>query len=412
MHQYESVVADFINQKNQDMNELKLQIESNVNTVAHGIYLNSQGVPSFENWVNFIQVSDDLEELNEQWDDAYGQKMNEILDMAQAYGLCSTLDRDCAEDTIALKWFMYPEEYASVYFETMLGFTSYRKHINDLDSVWLLQADPDIEFCPSLVDTLDEEFWPCLTNNHGVEIRDVNVDMDMLDSYKEEGSWVYGLRNPVSPIFAVSYTLPWLNPSLMRNSGLMKPDWKELLARIKSVGEILTIAVAIAKTIQDMMADCGESQQYSVSMRRNNGFLTNDQSRKIAYKLEQKSITFDLKYSNTKIRGKATIFKLNGNGKVKAKDRSNKVGIEFCTRQFDVCGKVDYPVDGNLNIPTDTYREKYKKVKLTRGQGVIPFALAPTKSIHFLSFSFFYKSLYEKTIPVLAIGAPMTERCR
>ncbi len=405
-------LADFINQKSQAMNTLKSQIESKVITVAHGVYLNTQGAPSFENWVNFMQVSDDLEELNAQWDEAYGQSMNDILDLAQAFGLCSTLDRDCAEDTIALKWFIFPDEYASVYFETMLGFTSYRRQINDLDSAWLMQADPDIEYCPSLVDTLDEEFWPCMTNSRGVEIRDVNVDMDMLNSYKEEGSWVYGLRNPILPFYTVAYAFPSIKNVMNKHIGLFKTDWVKLLARIKSIGEILTIAVAIVKAVQDMMTDCGESQQYYLPARNRNGFVTIDGQRKIGYTLEQRSVTFDWKASNTKIRGKAKLFKLNSSGKIKGRDRSNKVGIEFCTRQFDVCNKVDYPVDANLIVPAYGFKEKIKKVKLTRQEGIIPFALACTKGIHFLSFSFSYKGNYEKTIPVLAIGVPVSVRCR
>ena len=157
---------------------------------------------------------------------------------------------------------------------------------------------------------------------------------------------------------------------------------------------------------------CGESQEGVARNNKYDGFLTNSGDRVIGYKLEQRSVTFDMKASNTKIRGKAKLYKRNSNGKITGKDRRGKVGIEFCTRQWDVCNKVDYPVDASLIVPVVGFKEHTKKVKLSRNEGIIPFALALTKAMHFLSFSFSYKGMYEKTIPVLAINTPVTARCR
>jgi|GEM_PF-3805494 len=413
-------LQDFIDGEKAKLDDLKSVIEDKVNTnVLNDVYLNGNNQPSYENWLRFIQVADDIEELNEMWDSAYAAGLTAILERAYELGLGPDLsgegnseEIDCAEESIENDYFVYPEEYASVYFEGQLNFTSYRALINQNVADWLADTDPQIDQDPSLVEELDEEFWTCITLDKEFEIRDPNVDENLLDGYLEYVAYnSKSMLFPSKPTFGISLAsigyFNYFNAYIIDWDKVMK-----IVTRIKDIAIALAAVIAVAEGIRAMMSDCAESQQANVNQMGYDGFVTNSNDRMIGYKLEQKSVTFDLRASNTKIRGKAKLYKLNNNGKIKGKDRRGKVGIEFCTRQWDVCNKVDYPVDANLIIPVPGFKEKAKKVKLTRNEGIIPFAIAPTKSIHFLSFSFFHKGNYERTIPVLAIGTPVTTRCR
>lgn len=412
-----SELQDIINEHKSAMNDYKLVIEGGVANAMTDVYINN-GVPSYENWVRFLEVADDLEELNARWDSAYAEHLAAILISAYQLGLCEDLVEgnqeqvDCAEDLLESNYFIYPEEYASVYFESQLNFTSYRVHINQLVTDWLAEPEPQIDQDPSLMEDIDEEFWSCIDENVGFEIRDENVDETLLDGFRDYTARSLKFNsNPGAAKFSVALTFPFLKNSYYPHM----IDWDKVfktLARIKDAALILTAIVTVVEGVRAMMADCGESQEGVARNNKYDGFLTNSGDRVIGYKLEQRSVTFDMKASNTKIRGKAKLYKRNSNGKITGKDRRGKVGIEFCTRQWDVCNKVDYPVDASLIVPVVGFKEHTKKVKLSRNEGIIPFALALTKAMHFLSFSFSYKGMYEKTIPVLAINTPVTARCR
>ena len=411
-------LQDFINEKKSELDQFKLTIEDKVTTISSDVYINAQGQPSYENWLSFIQISDDIEELNERWDSVYASSLTDILVRAYELGLGpdpnegSGEEIDCSEETLENDYFVYPDEYASVFFETQLNFDSYRSHINQLVFDWLQDSDPQIDQDPSLTEELDEEFWTCINSDKGLEIRDPNVDEYLLDGYIEFTAFNYKpLLFPTKSNFGVALA----SFGYFKSFNYHMLNWEKIMkivTRIKDVALALAAVVAVGEGVRAMMGDCAESQQANLRQFKYDGFVTNSGDRIIGYKLEQKSVTFDLRASNTKIRGKAKLYKRNNDGKIKGKDRRGKIGIEFCTRQWDVCNKVDYPVDANLIFPAYGFKEKVKKVKLTRTEGIIPFALALTKSIHFLSFSFFYKGNYEKTIPVLAINTPVTTRCR
>ena len=108
------------------MDAYKLVIEEKItNNVMYDVYLNGQGHPSYENWLRFIQVADDIEELNARWDSAYAANLTDILLQAYQLGLGpdpngeeNAEEVDCAEEMLENDYFVYPEEYASVFFES------------------------------------------------------------------------------------------------------------------------------------------------------------------------------------------------------------------------------------------------------------------------------------------------------
>ena len=185
-----SELQDIINEHKSAMNDYKLVIEGGVANAMTDVYINN-GVPSYENWVRFLEVADDLEELNARWDSAYAEHLAAILISAYQLGLCedpvegNQEQVDCAEDLLESNYFIYPEEYASVYFESQLNFTSYRVHINQLVTDWLAEPEPQIDQDPSLMEDIDEEFWSCIDENVGFEIRDENVDETLLDGFRD-----------------------------------------------------------------------------------------------------------------------------------------------------------------------------------------------------------------------------------
>jgi hypothetical protein len=422
-----STLQEFIDQKKDAMNSLKLDIENRIAQQMQDVYLNANGHPSYANWISFEQTAQKIEELNEEWDDLFGNSITEILQRAYILKLCTDPSQpseaiDCAQDSLEQKYFQYPEEYASLYFEQRLSLTSYRSVMQQQDEKWLASEPSDLVNNPAMNQELDEEYWPVVNSTMKCEIRNTEIDEQQIDSYfLNDPTAVTGKTNNLlvktNSALLNSMQLPSVLSSFWRanqNLDYFKIKWEniaKLLGKIKTVAEILVIVVGIVKTVWDQMADCAESKEIKEKNFRYNGFPTLSNDRYIGYEIEQRSVTFDGKGSTTKIKGKAKLYKYK-NGKIKEHDRKGKIGIEYCTRQFDVCNKVDYPVDVNYIVPTVGPKEKAKKAKISKLDCMIPFALAPTKSIHFLSFSFFYNSSYQKTVPLLAIGTPVLTRCR
>ncbi len=417
-----SELQSYINETSNQVRQIQGQIRNDVSQVAEGVYKLPDGRLSYPDWVHFEIVAERIEELNELWDETYSKHLTSILYKAYELGLIKdpailTDDLDCAEEEIETNYFDFPEDFASIVFEELTGVESYRTLMVKEENTWLMSGPSDIFSNISMNQELDAEYWPLVTEKMYCDIRNPEVDELQIEKYFLNFHVANSNRKMNSLLMkesgiAISLHLPFLNYYVV--NGTDPTLWEKiskLLGKIKSVAEVLNVVVGIGKAVWEQMADCGESKEIKERNLRYNGFPTLIDSRYIGYEIEQRSVTFDGKGSTTKIKGKAKLYKTK-NGKIKGKDRRNKVGIEYCTRQFDVCNKVDYPVDGNLIVPVVGPKERAKKAKLSKLDCMQPFALAPTKSMHFLSFSFCYNSGYQKTIPLLAVNTPVTNRCR
>ena len=116
--------------------------------------------------------------------------------------------------------------------------------------------------------------------------------------------------------------------------------------------------------------------------------------------MEQRSVTFDFNSTDTKIKGKAKLFKQRKKNSEKyKKDRKNEVGIAFCAKEWNNCDSTEWPSDpGVYQHPVVT---NIKKVKTALRE---PKALAIEKSWHFLRFQYYGLVVYQRCFNLLGVN--------
>lgn len=344
-------LQNFINQKLAEINNEGANICSQINTITYDVTSNGSGTLTYPNWVRFVQIGEAVDSLNGVWDQLYASKMNAIVGYAFSSGAVNgqdnTENRDAVWDIVEESHFVISENKATSCLEQKFNFSSLHTQISNNEDAWLDAGNSQMSLNPALNESLPEEYWSLVGPNRTVNITDPNVANQLLND--------------------------------TQNSDDKK---KDLLTKIKEIVEIIGAILNGLEQVSNLMKDCAGSTEAKVRKVRDGLYFDNN-NRQIGYEMEQKSITFDFNSTDTKIKGKAKLFKKKKNGNFK-KDRKNHVGISFCAREWNGCDNIEWPADGNSYMhPTNT---ALKKVKTYIHQ---PMALQITMSYHFLSFNFY-----------------------
>lgn len=167
-----------------------------------------------------------------------------------------------------------------------------------------------------------------------------------------------------------------------------------ILGAIKDIVDILKDVVEIAGSIAELMTDCSGSTTVSDRDVRD-GIEIPGASQWIGYVMKQKGVIVDFKQTQTKIKGKAKVWKENKRGK-KKKDRRNKASITFCAKEWNQCEGKEWPSDaGFYSHPIVTKRKK-AKIKFFQ-----PNALVIDKSYHYVQFGFGRNGIYVTSLNLL-----------
>ncbi len=360
-------LQSYIAQKQQEINNEGNNMYSQVDALTSDVTQTGNGTLTYPNYVRFVQIGDAIDELNHQWDNIYAAAMEDIVSYAftsgAAVGENNEANREKVWDIIEENHFIIPEEKASLSFEQKFNFNSLRVQISNAENQWLENGSPEgMGTNPALNEDLPEAYWTLVTPGYGGNFANVNV-------YDQ------------------------LNSSVMAD----RDSAKKLLTKIKAIVDIIRGIIQGIQALADLLEDCGSSTEAHVRHIRD-GFETADHKRKIGYEMEQRSVTLDFGSTDTKIQGKAKLYKIKDNGKDK-KDRKNTVGINFCAKEWNICDGRDWPSDaGFYNHPINTHK---KKVDTWIRVG---YALGIDKSYHYISFNFFALNNYERSINLLGAG--------
>ena len=355
-------VDEEIANKSGDLDDLKNTICNEVDNLTGDVSDNS-GVLSYPNWVRFVQIARAIDSLNDIWNEAYGDALESIIQLAISEN-CTDVDSEDepGKDLLAIiieeEYLVFEDDIASVCFEEKFDFYSLRKKIKEQEDDWLNEP-PSEEFnpgdSPRFTEVLyDEEFWTLIREDREYIIEDTDLDENMLE-----------------------------------NADVPPGDFADLIETIQEIVDILGDIVNIAGDLMNLFADCAGSTTASEEDYRY-GVPVPNESAYVGYYIIQRGQLIDFASKTvTKIKGKARLYKLKNNGKGK-RDRRNRASIGFCAWEWNNCDDEDWLLSGPYVKPhIDGVRGGRTKVKHRE-----PKALAISETYHFLQFKFGKNGIY------------------
>lgn len=356
-------VTEQIDQESNDLDDLKSIIGDVVNGLTGDVTENG-GSLSYPNWVRFVQIARAIDSLNDIWNDAYGEALENIIQLSITEN-CTDVDPEDEDgkDLLAIKieeeYLIFEEDIASVHFEQLFGITSLRMAIKDEEDTWLDQQDPQAEFnpgdSPRFTEVLyDEEFWPLINSDRVYNIENTDLNEDVLNEAE------------VSPT-----------------------DFADFIETIQEIVNILGDVVDIGGNLMDLFEDCAGTTTTSEKDYKF-GVQVPNESAWIGYYIIQKGQLIDFASKTiTKIKGKARLYKTKNNGKRK-RDRKNRASIGFCAWEWNNCDDEDWLNTGPYIKPhVNGVRGGRAHIKYKE-----PKALAITETYHFLQFKFGKNDIY------------------
>lgn len=349
-------VLTVVKNANDILQELKGSICANVAELSKKAgSINKNGIMEYSNWVQFVKLGQSIEELNDQWNEAYAEQLEKIIAEIHATKSCSNCSNipdnqvdDLLTDEIEENYLKFPEDIASCCFEEMHSFRSLRNCLNDADENYLNTGEGTFNAgsTPSNQEEFDdEEFWTLINCDKKFTILNNVVDNSVFTEGEDD------------------------------------TQKKDILTTIKDILGTIGQAVGIVNQLADLMKDCASSEKVKDRDIRD-GILFDNDTRQIGYVMVQKGVLIEFNQTTTKIKGKAKLWKLNKRGKFR-KDRKSKAGISFCAYEWDACNGKEWASNNQPYI--SPIKEKRKKVKIKHYH---PSALQIDKSYHYLQFQF------------------------
>lgn len=359
----EESVLSAIKNANDILQELRGSICANVASLSQKAgAVNKNGVMEYANWVQFVYLGQRIEELNDQWNEAYAEQMEKIIAEIHATKSCPNCSNipnnqvdDLLADEIEDNYLKFPEDIASCCFEEMHSFRSLRNCLNDADETYLNSGEGTFNAgqTPSNLEEFDdEEFWTLINCNKEFTLVSNVVDNSIFTEGEDD------------------------------------TQKKDILTTIKDILGVIGQAVGIVNQLADLMKDCAGTETVKDKSMRD-GFEFDNGNRQFGYVMVQKGVLIDFQQTTTKIKGKIKLWKKNKRGKWR-KDRKTKSTLDFCAFEWDGCNGKEWPSDGHPYIhPKATPKRKKNKIKYYH-----PSALQIDKSTHFLQFHFGYNQTY------------------
>lgn len=349
----DEVVAK-IEEEKSHLEILKDEICLQVANIAQVVTPTGDGSLTYPNWVRFVEIAEAIDSLNDNWNEAYGQALDNIINTTNI-DPNDEAGQEAFSDMLEEDYLIFPADMASECFENMFSFESLRMCLETSEDDWL---ENSIEFNPANAPTIqepieDEEYWTLITCDRRYVISNTTVDEDMMEGREDS-------------------------------------KIKELLGVIQDIVGVLGGGVNIVREISSLLEDCAGSTTTTERDVRDGITIPNETDKWIGYVMKQKGVLFDFNQTQTKIKGKAKIWKLNSKGKRK-KDRKNKASIDFCVKEWNNC-------DGGDWVYKSPVSSKRKKVKIKFYQ---PYALVVGNPTHYLQFGFGRNGIYATSLNLL-----------
>lgn len=330
----------------------------------------SGDVLEVENLLAAVELSMQLRDQNAECDSNYLQHRERLLSEAWTDGICTedmNYDQyqELVDNYLSDMGFPPVDHYAAIYFADQLGFRS------------MLQIQLEAE-----------EQW---LQRQGLEWRDPHPFEDL--PIGEEMYW-----SVLNADWMIEFRRP--EPQLESIQASAKMKFKDVLKFIfDNWDEIKDLLTWLEELV---LTDCSPTVTSKIKgdTRDVNAMqvLSPDIPRRIYYQVGQRGVLADFRSTRTRIWGKATLYKQKRNRYVK--DKTQGVGIAYCTQQWNVCDELPWPANRQPFQFAGMHRRGQAKFSERH-----PYALA-IRDMHteFINFPLFYNRSLVDTIHLLGTG--------
>jgi len=326
------------------------------------------GVPQFQNLQSVVRTAARLAIQDSLYDDFFVRATTAIQQdffrgNSCSLGLTPAELREQLTDYLEEEVFRMENSYASSLFATQVGFRSALQQINLQTDKWLASSgeeldDVDVQLQQPI---LEDHYWRVLNENWDIDI--INPEPELINAahrFNGEGADKNSkLKDILLFIFDnwkdIKDILNWLNTNVFYDCH----------------------AVARASFKDRLPLEVGMSP---------------GTKRKINYQVLQRGVLLDGRETKTHLKGIARVYRKKWMGW--GRDRLNRVGISYCTQQWNACENIPWPTDGSTYVQSPNYQTY--KAHLAQFH---PFALIiKDRSTNFLTFDLHYNEQYLKTV--------------
>ncbi len=323
-----------------------------------------------------VELSMQLRDLDAECDSIYAQLRERILAAAWTEGLCAEdLTFNSYQelfDNYLEELIRFDDHYASMYFASYLGFRSMLLIQAKLEEEWL-ERQGLVWKDPHPFDELpvqEEMYWSVLDPNWAISFREPEESLRKIQNIYSEGGATEKTKFKDIVLFILNN---WDNI-------------KEILAWLDE-GVFYDCSPTVTARIKSDTRDVNVMQQ-----------LSPDVERRIYYQVGQRGVRADFRSTRTRIWGKAHLYKRKRNRFVK--DKTQVVGIAYCTQQWNVCDDQAWPANGQPFQFAGVHRRG--KAKFSERH---PYALAIQRlNTEFINFPLFYNRALVDQVYLLGNG--------
>jgi len=353
----------------QQFQKIKYGIQQNVQALIMQEGITQQvGVPQFQNLQSVVRTAATLATQDSLYDDFFVRAATAIQQDFFRENTCS-LNLSTAEvreqltDYLEDEVFKIENNYASSLFATQIGFRSALQQINLQTDQWLASSGDELEGIDVQLQQplLEDHYWRVLNENWDVNI--INPEPELINAAQRFNAEGAGKNSKLKDILLFIFD-----------------NWKD----IKDILDWLNTNV-----FYDCHAVARASFKDKVPLET---VMSPGTKRKINYQVVQRGVLLDGRETKTHLKGIARVYRKKWMGW--GRDRLNRVGISYCTQQWNACENIPWPTDGSTYMQAPNH-QLYK----TRLAQFHPFALTiKDRSTNFLTFDLHYNEQYLKSV--------------
>lgn len=354
----------------QEFEKLKEGIRINVNDlIQREQVVQRNGVPYYVNLASVVRTAMELSVLDSLYDDFFIRAATSIQQQLLPTSTCAISlspaeQRDLLTDFLEDELFVVETNFASQFFAQQVGFRSALQQINQQTDQWLAAGDTELR-------GQDLQTTQPLTEDHYWRVLNTNWDIE--------------LRQPE----------PVLQEAVQR---LVAQAGKEKNSKLK---DVLLFIFDNWKDIKDILEWLQTAVFYDCSPVATTSFrdliavdpsLLTGARRKISYHFLQRGVSWDGRATKTHLKGIARVYRKKWMGW--GRDRLNRVGISYCTSQWNACENNLWPSDGSTFVQAPNHQAFKNKLS-----HFYPYAFTIKNSNNnFLTFDLHVNEQYFKSV--------------
>ena len=353
----------------QQFQKMKYDIQQQVQALIQQELITQQaGVPQFQTLHSIVQTASVLALQDSIYDDFFVRAATAIQQEYMAHPSCNQslqpqTVREYLTDYLEDEVFQLEPNYASTFFAQQVGFKSALQVINQQTDQWLRSNEDDLTGTDIQLQQplLEDHYWCVLNENWDIEI--TNPEPELVDAIQRIGTEAKDKNSKLKDVLLFIFD-----------------NWKD----IKDILDWLHTNV-----FYDCHGVARASFRDAVQLDPS---LSAGTRRKINYQVLQRGVLLDGRETKTHLKGVARVYRKKWMGW--GRDRLSRMGISYCTLQWNACENIPWPADGSTYVQAPN-SQNYKN-KLSQFH---PFALTiKDRATDFLTFDLHYNEQYFKSV--------------